>query len=305
VSIYHAPISNAAFEAKTKEIEGLLDTFEDAYIQNFHLATVGWNELTRGRVTGANATADKMIDFGTSRSDPRSLGYGTAMKALIAMVTDDHALALKTAEDAREASRVEFELAIAEAARVSSLVPLEMAGALETVERHIDEYGARGLGLFTAGPETMLGVAYAMKGQIARGLDQIEGAINRRDAEGSRIAADWARLFLCEMYLAILIGEGGASPIALLRNIGAIGRVVFSGQKRLTSMIEQVRQNPQFDENGHYIARCDMMMGLLYKARKRNALAKKHLTLARQTVASAGQSPMLARIEAALADLAA
>ena len=305
VSIYHAPISNAVFEAKTNEIESVLDTFEDAYIQNFHLATVGWNELTRGRVNGANATADKMIEIGTSRNDPRSLGYGTAMKALIAMVTDDHATALKMAEDARAASRVEFELAIAEAARVSSLVPLEMAGALETVERHIDEYGARGLGLFTAGPETMLGVAYAMNGQITRGLEQIEGAVNRRDAEGSRTAADWARLFLCEMYLAILSGEGGASPVVLLRNIGAIARVMFSGQKRLISMIDQVRQNPQFDEDGHYIARCDMMMGLLYKAKKKNALAKKHLTLARQTVASAGQSPMLARIEAALADLAA
>ena len=39
-------------------------------------------------------------------------------------------------------------------------------------------------------------------------------------------------------------------------------------------MIEQVRQNPQFDPKGHYIARCDMIMGLLYKAEKRNRLRR-------------------------------
>nr|WP_256415887.1 adenylate/guanylate cyclase domain-containing protein [Ruegeria sp. HKCCD8929] len=304
VSIYYSPIANEVFEAKKREIEAVLKRIDDAYIQNFFLATVGWNELTRGRVAKAHETADQMIALGTSKNDPRALGYGTAMKALIAMVTDDHELALRMAEEARNASRVEFELAIAEAARVGSLVPLEKPGALETVQRHVDECSAKGWALFTAGPETMLGVAYAMNGQIAEGLRQIEDVIQRRDEEGTQVAADWGRLFLCEMHLAILTGEGGGSIGVLLRNLRTIIRVMLTGEKRLISLIERVRKNPQFDTKGHYIARCDMIMGLLYKAKKKKPLAVQHLTDARLIVETAGQSPMLARIDAALAELA-
>lgn len=304
VSIYHSPIDNARFEARKKEIEAALEQIDDAYIQNFFLATVGWNELTRGRVARAHATSDQMIALGKSKNDPRALGYGKAMKALIAMVSDDHELALKMAEEARKESQVEFELAIAEAARVGAMVPLEKPGAMEVVQEHIKDCEEKGWTLFTFGPATMLGVAYALKGQVAEGLRQIEDAIQKRTDEGTMVSADWARLFLCEMYLAILTGEGGGSFKVLVLNFWSILMVMLFGEKRLKAMIEQVRANPQFDEKGHYIARCDMIIGLLYKAKKKKAQAKDHLTKARVIVETAGQSPMLKRIDAALADLA-
>lgn len=303
VSIYFAPVDNAAFEAKKKLVEAELRKIEDAYIQNFYLATVGWNELTRGRVARAMANADRMIEAGRSNNDPRSMGYGTAMKALIAMVTDDYEKALKMAEEARAASKVEFELAIAEAARVSAMVPLEEPGAMEVVQTHIESCDRMGWSLFTIGPSTMLGVAHALKGQIADGLRQIETAIQNRTDEGTKASADWARLFLCEMYLAILTGEGDSSLSVLMRNLWSILRVALFGEKKLIAMIEEVRRNPQFDERGHYIARCDMILGLLYKARKKKDLAVEHLTKARVIVETAGQSPMLKRIDGALAEL--
>ncbi|MES0826438.1 hypothetical protein [Ruegeria sp. SCP11] len=304
VSIYHAPIDNYRFEAKKHEAEAELDKIDDAYIHNFYLATVGWNELTRGRVARAQATSERMIALGETKNDPRALGYGTAMKALIAMVTDDYELALQMAEKARAASRVEFELAIAEAARVGAIVPLEKPGALEVVQGHIASCTEKGWALFTFGPATMLGVAYALNGQIAAGLRQIEGAIQKRTNEGTQVSADWARLFLCEMYLAILTGEGCGSLRVLLRNFRSILWVMLFGRKKLISMVEQVRSNPQFDPKGHYIARCDMIIGLLYKAKKKKAQAIDHLSRARVIVETAGRSPMLTRIDTALAELA-
>lgn len=303
VSIYFAPIENAVFEAKKRLIEAELKRLDDPYIQNFFLATVGWNELTRGRVARAIANADRMIEVGRTMNDPRSLGYGTAMKALIAMVTDDYDRALPLAEEARRESQVEFELAIAEAARVGALVPLGKPDAIETVKEHIASCEEKGWTLFTMGPATMLGVAYAQNGQVAEGLRQVESAIQKRTDEGTKVSADWARLFLCEMYLAILTGEGGASVGVLLRNIWSILHVMFFGEKKLIAMIDEVRQNPQFDPRGHYIARCDMMMGLLYKARKNKQLAFEHLTKARTIVETAGKSSMLMRIDTALAEL--
>jgi hypothetical protein len=64
-----------------------------------------------------------------------------------------------------------------------------------------------------------------------------------------------------------------------------------------------VRSNPQFDPDGHYIGRAEMILGLLYKAKKKKALAASHLTEARRIVGAFGPSPMLTRIEAALAEL--
>ena len=69
-------------------------------------------------------------------------------------------------------------------------------------------------------------------------------------------------------------------------------------------MIERIRQNPQFDSQGHYIARCDMIMGLLYKSKKKTSLALEYLGKARAIASAAGKSPMLTRIDTALAELA-
>ncbi|WP_341367676.1 AAA family ATPase [Yoonia sp. BS5-3] len=304
VSIYFSPITNEEFAAKTQQIETHLERLQDAYIQNYFLATLGWNELTRGRVAKAHAASDRMIAASKSNDDPRSLGYGTAMKALIAMVTDDHDLAFREAQTARKVSKVPFETAIADAARLAAMVPLQKPGAIEMIDQHINTCDDKGWALFTFGPATMLGVAYAMSGHIAEGLRQIEGAVQKRTDEGSQISADWARLFLCELYLAILTGEGGGSLAVLIRNLRSILKVRLFGEKRLTRMIEEIRLNPQYDDQGHFIARCDMIMGLLYKAKKKKQLARTHLSKARVVVETAGQSPMLTRINRALAELA-
>jgi len=46
-----------------------------------------------------------------------------------------------------------------------------------------------------------------------------------------------------------------------------------------------------------------MILGLLYKAKKKRPLALQHLTEAQRIISQLGQTPMLARIDAALAEL--
>jgi len=46
-----------------------------------------------------------------------------------------------------------------------------------------------------------------------------------------------------------------------------------------------------------------MILGLLYKIKKKHTLATHHLTEARRILSEFGQSPMLARIETALAEI--
>lgn len=303
VSCYCAPFPIDVFEAKRRDTETALANVDDAYLQNFHLAIIGWNELCRGRVAKAHEAADRLIAAGVSMNDPRSLGYGTAMKALIAMVSDDHATALEMSEQALGVSRAEFEWAIASSARYAALVPLGKPGAIEDVKRYVTMCAENGWGLFGAGPDVMLGVALAMVGQIGAGIRHIEHVIALREREGSAFGADWNRLFLCEIYLGILSGEGDASLGVILRNLRTLVSVFAFGPKRIAALIEQVRSNPQFDPDGHYIARCELILGLLCKIRKKRDLAIRHLTEARRIVAPSGPSPMLTRIESALAEL--
>jgi len=303
VSCYCGHLDNVGFEARRRAAETHLATFDDAYLQNFLLANIGWNEVVRGRVAGARAAADRMIGTGEAMDDPRALGYGTAMHALIAMVIDDFAKAVEMSDQSLGVSRAEFERAIANASRHAALVPLEVPDAVAQVERFVVACKERGLLLFLAGPDTMLGVAKVLEGRITQDLRHIEQSIARREAEGYGIAASWYRLFLCEIYLEILSGKGSASAGVILRNLPALTGVMVFGAKWIEALVAHVRATSDYDPEGHYVARMAMILGMLYQIKKDKPRATAQLQEARRIVAPSGPSPMLARIEAALAEL--
>lgn len=64
-----------------------------------------------------------------------------------------------------------------------------------------------------------------------------------------------------------------------------------------------ILEDPFFDPSGLFAGRAQMMLGLLYKIKKRPGLATQHLTEARRILSQFGQTPILARVETALAEL--
>jgi class 3 adenylate cyclase len=303
VSCYCGQLTSEAFEDKRRQAEVILEGLDDAFLQNFFSANIGWNAVCRGRVLEAHEAAEQMIAVGVSTKDPRALGYGTAMKALIALISDDHQKALEMSEQALGQSRAEFERAIASAAKYGALVQLKKPGAVEELKNFLDRCSERGWSLFHSTPDTMLGVALAMDGRIDEGLQHIERIIARREKDGYQTAADWYRLFLCEVYLEILSGEGDASLGVLMRNIRSLSGVFIFGPRRIVSLVEKVRLNTLFDHAGHHIGRVEMILGLMFKIKKKKALAQHHLSEAHRIVSPAGPSPMLTRIDVALAEL--
>jgi hypothetical protein len=89
----------------------------------------------------------------------------------------------------------------------------------------------------------------------------------------------------------------------VLRNARSLGRAIVFGEKVIAALVEKVRANPMFDSDGFFAGRAEMTLGLLYKAKKKTALARRHLTESRRILALSGPSPVLALIEAALAEL--
>ena len=51
------------------------------------------------------------------------------------------------------------------------------------------------------------------------------------------------------------------------------------------------------------MGRAKMILGLLYKTKKKRALAVQHLTEAKRILSQFGQTPILARVDTALAEL--
>jgi class 3 adenylate cyclase/tetratricopeptide (TPR) repeat protein len=305
VSSYCAPLRSDIFVEKRLEAETALASMDDAYLLNTLYNISAYDALCRGRIVEALKAAERAIDFGVSTNDPRGQGYGLAMKAIIAMTADDFEPAFEMAEQALAVSRAEFEITIANTARKSALVALNRPRAAEEIADWLTMCEERHWHLFVVGPECWNAVALATDGKIEQGLRAIEVTVEHREAEGFKAAADWSRLYLCELYLAILSGQGDASFGTLMRNFKSLAQVLLFGAKRIETLLAEVRSNPQFEPDGHYIARIEMILGLLNKARKKKAPAIRHLTEAQRIFRTTGPSAVLTRIDDALAELAA
>jgi hypothetical protein len=79
---------------------------------------------------------------------------------------------------------------------------------------------------------------------------------------------------------------------------------MFSASSSIQTMATRVLANAHFDRGGFHVGRAQMILGLLYKTKKKSALALQHLAEAKRILSQFGQTPVLARIETALAELA-
>ena len=142
-----------------------------------------------------------------------------------------------------------------------------------------------------------------LQGSVAEGIRLLEQAIFKRDQEGYRTLGDWYRLFLCEVYLQIIGGNERLPLGTLLWNLPILLNVMLTASARIDLLTKHVLENPHFHPSGYFIGRAQMILGLLYNIRKKRSLAVQHLTKAKRILSQFGQTPILARVETALAEL--
>jgi hypothetical protein len=151
--------------------------------------------------------------------------------------------------------------------------------------------------------DPFVGVCKVFQGDIAAGIGLIEEAILKREKEGDRRRADWYRMILCDVYLQIIAGKEKPPFSVLLKNLPILVKVMLTASSRIRAMATLVLENPFFDPEGFWRGRTQMILGLLYKTKKKRALALEHLTEAKRIFSQFGQTPTLARVESALAEL--
>jgi hypothetical protein len=296
--------STETFEPFSKEAIALASTVDDAYLQFFMQFAVGWVEFHSGRVAKANQAGQEFLAVGRRMNDPRSIGLGMQLLGWTALVSDDYAAGLGFAETGISNACTPFDREACKNAYCSALVLLRRPESYQSLRNFMDQARVGGWVYMLAGCDGTMGVALAVRGELAAAIRWMEEAISKREKEGYRGCADWYRMFLCEIYLEIISGKEKPPLRVLMRNALTLVVIMLTAQKRVAALVARVRENPQFDPNGHFIGRCEMIMGRLYKTKKKGALAVQHLREAKRIASQFGPTPMLARIDAELAELA-
>jgi tetratricopeptide (TPR) repeat protein len=303
VSTIVAPKQLHEFETlKSEAIQAASDT-ADAYIQNWTRFVIAWEEFHRGRMTHARDVAHELMQVGRLLHDPRSIGLGLALLTWIALVSDSYTEALGYSEQALTVAVTPLDRETGINGKGCALVLLRRTEeGLKLLEGFRRRCVADGDLYSLNSSDGIIGVSKVIQGNIGDGIRLLEEAILRRENEGYRAVADWYHLFLSEVYLQIIGGNEKLPFSALLRNLPIILKVMLTASSRIRASMKFVLEDPRLDPAGHFVGRAQMILGLLYKAKKKRTLAIQRLTDAKRILSQFGQTPMLARLDAALGE---
>lgn len=304
VSTIVAPKPLQEFEALKKEAIKAASNTPDAYIQNWTRFVVAWEEFHQGRMNEARDSARDLMEVGRLLDDPRSTGLGLCVLALIALLSDAYVEALEYSEQSIAVATTPFERETALNIKGCVLVLLRRTeDGLMLLDAFRRRCFADGDLYSLTTSDAIIGVSKVILGNIAEGIRLLEQAISKRESEGYWAAADWYRLFLGDVYLQIIEGNEKVPFATLSRNLPILFKVKGTASSRVRALMAHVLANPRFHPDGHIVGRAQMILGLLYKVKKKPAPAMEHLTEARRILSQFGQTPLLARIDTALAEL--
>ena len=268
VSTMVAPKPLDEFEILKREAMKAASDTGDSYIQNWTRWVIGWERVHRGHINDARDSAHELMQVGRRLNDPRSTGLGLALLTWIALMSDSYAEALEYSEQSLAVAVTPLDRYTALNGKGCALVLLRQteAGAklLEEVRRRCLVEGDL---YHTVGNDGIIGVCKVLQGNIRDGIRLLEEAILRREND-YRDAADWYRLFLSEVYLQIIAGNEKLPFSSLLKNLPIILKVMVTASARIPALMTSVLENPHFDPEGHLVGRANMILGLLYIAKK-------------------------------------
>jgi class 3 adenylate cyclase len=304
ISTIFAPKSILEFGLlKTNAIRAASAT-ADAYIQNWTRWVIGWDEMHRGLVSEARDSAHELMRVGQSLNDPRSTGFGLNLLSWIAYLSNSFAEALEHADQSLSVAVTPWDRTAATLAKICALTLLRRTEEAIRLSQEQRQRIASDGDTFCLYPiEPMRGLWAVLEGNISQGIRIIEEVILRRESDGYLSMADSSRVMLAELYLEIIGGNERPPLTVLLKNLPILSKVMLTGPSRIPTLIAHANANAQFDPNCPLMGKSEMILGLLYKAKKERPLAVQHLTEAKRILSQFGQTPILARVETALAEL--
>ena len=304
VSTIFAPKPLSEFEILKRDAIQVASDTADAYIQNWTRWVIGWDEMHRGRVNDARDLARELMQLGRLLNDPRSTGFGLNLLSWIVISSDSYAEALQQSDQSLSVAVTQWDRVAASLAKGDALMLLrrteEAAKLFEEQRRQIAVDGD----FYSLIPiEPMEGLYKVLHGNIADGIRILEGTIVQQEKEGYSANANWCRLNLAQVYLEIISGNEKPPFSVVLKNLPILLKVIVTAPSRIRALVALDPDDPQYDPNGFFTGKSEMLLGLLYRAKKKREFAVQHLSEAKRILSQFGQTPILARVETALAEL--
>jgi class 3 adenylate cyclase len=276
----------------------------DAYIQCWARFVIVWEEIYRGRMNEAREAARDLMQVGRQLNDPRTTGFGLAALTWIALTSDSYAEALECCDQSLMLTLAPFEQINATRAKGWALVLLRrIEEGIKLLEEDRHRCIADGNLYAVNASFPIFGLYQVLSANIAGGIRLIEEGIVSHENVGCRVMADWSRFYVSEVYLQIIGGNEKLPFFALVKNLPIITRVMLTAAARIPALMAPVLSNPHFDNAGLHVGRAQMILGLLYKLKRKRPQAVQHLVEAKRILSQFGQTPILARVDAALAEL--
>jgi class 3 adenylate cyclase/tetratricopeptide (TPR) repeat protein len=302
VATFDATMSLENFEALKRDTLRVVSETGDPYIQIWTRYVIGWEEIHRGRIAFARDAADDLVKVGEALNDPRATGLGLYLLGWIALIFGSYVEALDYSERSLAVALTPLERNGAINVRGCALILL---GRIDEGTKILDQFRNRCIDdgdLYSLGScNLFLALSKILNGSLGAGIRFIEEAIAREEKGGNRNVVDWYRGFLAEIYLEVIAANEKRSLSFLLRNLPILARIRFTASFRVQASMRMVLKNPRYHPDGLAVGRAYMILGLLHKIKNRRALSISHLTEARRILSQFGPSPMLARIDLALA----
>jgi tetratricopeptide (TPR) repeat protein len=274
----------------------------DPFIQSWSRWVIALDALERGQPSEARSSALEMITIGQHSNDPRSVGFGLNCLAWIENVLQNYQQALHYSEETLKVAVTTWDRMAATYAKAFALVMLRTPEGISNLDV-VRQDRANTFVLW------LLDLAYAfsliMQGRFTKGIRWLKRGILEREKEGFRGRAEWLRILLCQVYLEIIEGNEKLPFSVLVPNLPTLLWVKILGPSRVRAIMNRVR--PLFlahtGPDSYFVASCEMILGLLDRTQRRRESALKHLTEAKRILSQLGQTPILTRVETALAEL--
>ena len=303
-SVFLAQDSLENMERMGAECIALSRRLGDNSALNYAYWNVALNYAFRGLMREAREWTLKLLDDGRERDDRRALGIAHSILAMIELFIGNYHEAARHSEECLRTAVTPFERRMGAITKASAEIFLgDVQGGFVRLLEAISIASETGWGQMVAFGTLSAGIAHVLAGRIDRGIRLLENAISAYDARGEILYATIYKFSLAEIYLEMLTSRARPPISAIVKNLGMIFRVKFSGVRRTEALLEQASRAPHLHECGSTRARINMDFGLLRKLQKKPDLARQFLEKARAPAEAHGATLLVTKIDAALAEL--
>ena len=252
----------------------------------------------------AREWALKLLDAGRERDDRRALGIAHSILAMIDLFIGNYHEAARHSEECVRTAVTPFERRMGAITKASAEIFLgDVEGSLVRLLEAISIASQTGWGQMVAFGTISVGVGHVLAGRIGRGIGLLESAIAAYDAHGEIVYATFYKIALAQIYLEMLTSRE-RPPLSVIRQESRHGssRQILR-LRRIEALLQQAGRAPHLHECGTTRARINMYLGLLHKLKKEPDLARQFLEKARAPAEYHGATLLVAKIDAALAEL--